>query len=468
MNPGERIGPYRIVQRLGEGGIGEVFRAVDETLAREVAIKRLRPELAEREQLVARFRAEAQTLARLNHPHIATLYALEHSDGAMCMVMEYVEGETIAALLRERGPLELEPALRLGIQALDGIGYAHARGVIHRDIKGSNLMLDTAGTLKVMDFGIARVLGEQRQTRAGQLVGTPEFMAPEQIRGEDADERSDLYSLGILIFALISGRGPFRAHSEYDLMKAQVEAAAPSLREVCPEAPAELAAVLGRARAKRPEDRFQSAAELREALESLAEHPTPIGEFVWPVRASSAEAETSLLTDTGVDPDAATLESDPVSPERALPLIDAELIAEPRPTVAETHTRGPRWGWLPWLAALGFAVGVVIGLDVLETRRSDAGESPSHEAPGEHLGPEQGPLAARPDRPADPHEGPHPGDLPPATGLVWGADEAPGAQAGDENGRFDQQTPRRPKSGRSGGPRTQGAQGENEWVIRRR
>ena len=461
MNPGERIGPYRIAERLGEGGIGEVFRAVDETLARDVAIKRLRPELAEREQLVARFRAEAQTLARLNHPHIATLFALELSGGAMCMVMEYVEGETISTLLRERGPLELEPALRLGIQALDGIGYAHARGVIHRDIKGSNLMLDTAGTLKVMDFGIARVLGERRQTRAGQLVGTPEFMAPEQIRGEDADERSDLYSLGILIFALIAGRGPFRAHSDYDLMKAQVEAEAPSLCEVCPDAPPELDAILGRALAKRPDDRFQSAGELRAALEDLADLPTPSGELVWPMRASPVARATSLVSELDVDPDAVTLESVAGARERVLPLIDAEPIPELGAPVAEGAPAVPRRAWLPWLAVLGIAAGLAIGLDVLETRRLETADTEPEALVGPALAPGSGALAAVSEtEPRLP-----PAGAAPAAALGREPKDAQRARADGESDRSDQQASRR--SGHSTGAETSGAQGANAWVIRR-
>ncbi|MCA9511720.1 MAG: serine/threonine protein kinase, partial [Myxococcales bacterium] len=375
MQPGDRIGPYRIEKRLGEGGIGEVFRAFDESLERNVAIKRLRPELAARETLVARFRLEAQTLARLNHPNIATLYALTHDAGSMYMVMEYVEGETVSALLRQRGPLALEPALRLAFQALSGIGYAHGRGVIHRDIKGANLMLDASGTLKIMDFGIARVLGGARHTRAGQMIGTPEFMAPEQIRGEDADERSDLYSLAILLYALLAGRAPFRARSEYQVMKAQVETPPPPLRDRMPELPRELDEVLRRALAKDADDRFQSAAEMRAALAPLGHDSWADGPLHWPTRPPGAR-ERVLDADDALELEAPTevAEGSPIASE--LPLIEAELIdAEPadeapptaRPTLLplERLARLGAFAGRPQLVLAGFALGALLGLDLV-------------------------------------------------------------------------------------------------------
>jgi len=474
VKPGERIGPYRIERRLGEGGIGEVFQAVDEALARPVAIKRLRPELAAREPLVARFRSEAQTLARLNHPNIATLYALEHAEGSMCMVMEYVEGETISSLLRERGPLDLEPALRLAIQALDGIGYAHACGVIHRDIKGSNLMLDATGTLKLMDFGIARVLGEQRQTRAGALVGTPEFMAPEQVRGEDADERSDLYSLAILFFSLRSGRAPFRAHSEYDVLKAQVEQAAPSILDENPDLPAELDAVLRRALAKRPEDRFQSAAEFRTALEALGELPTPSGAFVWPLNTPRQQAETSLLLDTGADPDAPTRVPGELGAASALPLIDAELLSDAPTTALDLPAPRPGWGrgWqeASWLVAVAFLLVVATGLDVLTLRPVGTSNPRPPVDPLEvRLGPQREPNATARDESGpqalDALYGPNQSRPPGTARELLERHEATRPQAPERISRSRERAPEPATRARPGEPRMQG---EKKWVIRRR
>ena len=267
---GETIGQYRIEEKLGEGGVGEVFRAIDVMLERTVAIKRLRPELASREQIVERFRTEAQTLAQLDHRNIATLYSFERQGIELLMVMEYVDGETFAGLLRRRGPLPLDEALPLFFQALDGIACAHDQGIVHRDIKGSNLMIRRDGAVKVMDFGIARVLGAERVTLIGQLVGTPEFMAPEQIRGEETDTRADIYSLGVLLYALLCGRVPFAAQSSYDLMKAQVEKPPPKLSGCAPGLPEDLDRVLEKALAKHPVDRFFGTRELKAALEPFA------------------------------------------------------------------------------------------------------------------------------------------------------------------------------------------------------
>jgi serine/threonine-protein kinase len=304
---GRTVGNCRIEEKIGEGGCGEVYRGVDLMLDRSVAIKILHPRLASRRDLAERFRSEALTLARLSHPNVATLYSFHQEGDASLMVMEFVRGKTFDALLRERGRMSPDEALPLFLQALDGIEHAHALGVIHRDLKGSNVMRADSGGVKVMDFGIARALGSPGLTQGDHPIGTPEYMPPEQVRAEEIDARADVYALGALLFKMLTGRLPFTGKSHFDVLRAQVEEAPPALRELVPDLPPALEAAVARALAKSPADRFQSVAELRRAIEEASGVAARLPEEDAPTqvlpRREPTRAETTLE-----DPRTPTLE----------------------------------------------------------------------------------------------------------------------------------------------------------------
>jgi eukaryotic-like serine/threonine-protein kinase len=263
----EKIGQYEIRELLGEGGIGKVYGAFDTVLQREVAIKTLRTELLSDANFVDRFRAEATSLARLNHPNITTLYSLVPDGDNLCMVMERVRGHTVDDILRKRGaPLAVRESLAIIAQAADGLAYAHSLGVIHRDIKPSNMMIGENGVLKIMDFGIARVRGSQRLTRSGSIVGTLAYMAPEQLRGDEGNEASDLYSLAIVLYEMLTGVPPFAADTDYDLMQAQIQQKPDRLVPRVPGLDVGVESAVLRALSKKPEQRFPSMRAFSDAL----------------------------------------------------------------------------------------------------------------------------------------------------------------------------------------------------------
>lgn len=263
---GQIVGNYKIEEKLGEGGMGAVYKGVDTMLDREVAIKALRPELASQTSVVERFRTEAVTLAKLNHPNIATLYSMFRQGEELYMVLEFVRGETLDSIIQKRGALPAEEAIPVFCQVLDGIDHAHELGIVHRDIKPANMMLTEKGTLKVLDFGIARLLGSARMTRAGNIIGTLEYMAPEQVRGQETDGRSDLYALGMMLYEVLTGKLPFDTDNEFELMRSQTEMTPRPPREINPLIPVEVEAAIMKAIEKDPDERFQTGGEFRAVL----------------------------------------------------------------------------------------------------------------------------------------------------------------------------------------------------------
>ncbi len=268
MKPNERIGDYEILGELGRGGMGRVYKVRNVLSDRIEAMKILLPDLAGRQELVARFLREIKLVANLNHPNIGALRTALTLDGQLVMIMEYVEGTSLADRL-EQGALPTANALDCTDQALQALSHAHQQGVVHRDIKPANLMLTPEGIVKVMDFGIAFSGSEHKLTSTGTTLGSLAYMSPEQVRGEGADPRSDLYSLGISLYEMVTGQRPFRADSDFAMMAAHVKEAPRPPIELQPEMPGGLNTIILQAIAKEKENRFQSAEAFRHALSNL-------------------------------------------------------------------------------------------------------------------------------------------------------------------------------------------------------
>ena len=275
---GEMIGNHRILSQIGHGGMGTVYQAEDARLGRKVAIKILNPSLlAHGGKELERFQSEAKVQANLNHANVVTLYGFEPYKDSYCMIMEYVEGRTLADLVRTVGPLPSHIVVVISKQILDGLSAAHRQGVVHRDLKPSNIMLTSEGVAKVMDFGIAKVEGGKSLTASGALVGTVFYMSPEQVRGEPVDARSDLYSFGIILFELLTGRVPFKEESDFSIMIHHVQTPAPRPTQLLSDIPSDLEDIVLRCLNKPGDQRYQSAAEILTALEDFEERERAMG-----------------------------------------------------------------------------------------------------------------------------------------------------------------------------------------------
>jgi serine/threonine protein kinase len=273
---GTQIGSYQIIEKIGEGGMGVVYRGVDVTLDRAVAIKVLSPELVGNAALLERFRAEAKAQAGLNHTNIATLYAFIQSGETCVIVMELLEGETFDQMIHRRGVIPADEAVPLFRQALLGIGFAHRMGIVHRDIKPSNIMLTRSGIVKVMDFGIAKVLGGQRMTRTGTRMGTVAYMSPEQIRNMPVDIRSDIYSLGATLYEMFTAHLPFESESDFQVMSDHVNTPPNPPTRYYPYIAPGFEQCVMKALAKDPNQRFQTVEEFGAGLE----HPLGLPGYV--------------------------------------------------------------------------------------------------------------------------------------------------------------------------------------------
>jgi hypothetical protein len=290
-----RLGAYEVVDWVGEGGMGVVFKGYEPALNRYVAIKVLAPQWSADSAARRRFTREAQAAAAISHPHVITIHAVGEWRGQPFLVMEFVTGGSLQQRIDEGGPIELKELLRMGVQVASGLAAAHAQGLIHRDIKPSNILLENElARVKLTDFGLARAVDDTRLTQLGTLAGTPAYMAPEQARGEPMDRRSDLFSLGSVLYAMATGRAAFRGESTVEVIRRVSDADPTPVRELNPEAPEWLAEIIERLHAKDPADRFQSAGEVADLLERhlarLQDPSQPAVEHPW-VRRPSRAAE---------------------------------------------------------------------------------------------------------------------------------------------------------------------------------
>ena len=264
------LGRYRLGEAIGAGGMGTVLRGYDDVLGREVAVKLLREELAADERSLARFRQEARIAASLSHPGIASVYDFADEAGRPAIVMELLDGQDLHTILEREGPMEPRRLAGILAQAADALAYAHGLGAVHRDVKPANIFLTRSGAVKITDFGVAYAAGANQLTTTGALIGTPDYLSPEQVRGHRATAASDIYSLGCVAFQMVTGNAPFAGDNSIAAATARLDAPAPSARSVNPAVAPDLDAVISRSLAEEPRERFPSAAAMARALRSAA------------------------------------------------------------------------------------------------------------------------------------------------------------------------------------------------------
>lgn len=271
LKPGAELGPYTILELLGAGAMGEVYRAHDARLQRDVAVKILPAEMVSSRERASRFRREARAAAALSHPNICTIHEFGEAAGHLYIAMEFVRGETLRKRLERTRP-SLEEVMSIGVQLADALEEARRRGVVHRDIKPANIVLTTGGTPKLLDFGLAkhRTIGTTSVlTDPGTILGTVAYMAPEQARGSLADHRSDLYSFGVVLYELLSGRRPFEGPSDGDVLQQVIRSSPPPIQQFNPAAPERAVRIVTKLLAKDPGSRYQRAHDVWTELQAI-------------------------------------------------------------------------------------------------------------------------------------------------------------------------------------------------------
>ncbi|HOX06892.1 MAG TPA: serine/threonine-protein kinase [Planctomycetota bacterium] len=361
---GQKLGTYQLTEKIGQGGMGAVYKARDLSLDRTVAVKVLPAAMAADKTYVQRFVREARAIARLSHRNLVHIYHVGQRDGLYYFAMEFISGRTLRQHLAAAGPLTIEEFLRIAGQVLSALGRIHAAGVTHRDVKSANVIIEEGtGRAVLTDFGLAKEQeagagGAEGLTRAGVLLGTPEYMSPEQAEGRAADARSDLYAFGILAYEMLSGKVPFRGASALAVLRKHAEEPPPPLSAARPGLPPALEAVVARALAKRPDERYASAAELAGDL----------------VRVGHT-AELAELASSGLDATARTIVGGPLAGAAAVPASASVLPTSPTVTVAPPPAAGvgPRRGLAIAAAAAAAVLLLVLGL-VLAVRGCRRGQ----------------------------------------------------------------------------------------------
>jgi eukaryotic-like serine/threonine-protein kinase len=364
------IGHYEIVSELGRGGMGVVYKGYEPALTRYVAIKELSPALAHDQTLVERFLREARSMASLNDPHIIQIYLIGQDNNQPFFVMEFVDGESLSAIIKREGRLQVGDALKILHQSAKGLSVAHERGVIHRDIKPGNLMLNQRGQIKIADFGIALANHDfnSKLTGTGEFVGTPGYLSPEVCLGKMVDQRSDIFALGIVLFEMLTGRTPFSDESPLKLMLDVVQSQIPDVRELNADVDVEVAAILARMLEKEPNDRYQSTEALIDDLEKHALIKQG-GSLKLKTLPPSGPAATLIGMATPITPGVMRAPTPPpnVGSTAAVPAAVTAAQGSTRPGVThvapQAPTRSGSGKWLALAAILGlFFVGGAWGL----------------------------------------------------------------------------------------------------------
>ncbi len=337
-------GRYKIEATLGQGGMSSVYQATDPNLRRTVAIKLIHPHLSSDPEFVRRFEQEAAAVAQLRHPNIIQVYDFNHDDELYFMVLEFVPGETLqsrlASLDAAKQRLPLSDSISIMSTVAEAVAYAHSRGMIHRDLKPANVMLTPSGQPILMDFGVAKMLGGTQHTATGAIVGTAKYMSPEQARGDRPDERTDIYSLGVMLYELVAGQPPFDADTTVAVLMKHVTEPVPDIRQIRSDIPDELVAIIQKALQKKPEDRYQSASELAAALRAVT-------------------AQDQRATVVADDLDSTQLVS--TGTRRSATSVPVAAAPKPSPAATPASTSGGRSMWMIGAAVVGLLLLAAVG-----------------------------------------------------------------------------------------------------------